>query len=147
MGASDLIYTTKEAITQHLEDTITTMIQAQNPNGKVDRQHFEDFGNYEYPSAFLNEVRDTPKRYARDLTKMVSMYTIILFDHSEAEELSTKLNSLVKLGKEALLESPTRGGIAYNTNIVSIDTDEGFLFPHCVAVFTVEVTYLTEIVS
>jgi hypothetical protein len=133
-------YGTREEVASSLELSLISVAGMK----KVDRQHFENFANYQYPSAFLNEVRDTRQAFLKNVIKVQGMYTAVLFDKSEAGDLSTKLNSLVNLGLTAILTDVTRGGKAYNTTVVAIDTDEGFMAPHCVAILTIQVLYLSQ---
>jgi hypothetical protein len=109
---------------------------------KVDRQHYEDFSNYEYPSCFVNDVRETREYVLKDLIKVLWTVVVVAFDMSESGDLSTKLNALLVKVKTAISADTTLNGQCYNVKIVSVDTDGGFMFPHCVGIFTLEIVYL-----
>lgn len=137
--ANALYFTTREAITAYLETALKNISGMK----KVDRQHYENFAEYDYPSAFLNEIRDTRRTHLLDIIEVKSLYTAIIFSKSETANLSTILNGLIQSGLTALLADQTCGGKAYSVDIQSVNTDEGFLAPHCAAIFMVEIMYLS----
>ncbi len=56
---------------------------------------------------------------------------------------STKLNKMIKDVRAALLEDPSIGGYAANSNIINITNDEGWLAPYVVAEISFRVQYLS----
>jgi hypothetical protein len=131
-------YGDKETMSWQLAQNLRAITGMQ----KVDRQHYENFANYAYPSAFLNDLRESRQYFLKDVIKVVWSVSIVAFDYSEGEGLSTKLNSLLKLVKAKIGSDPTLQGQCYTTKITSVDTDRGFLFPHCVGIFILEIMYL-----
>lgn len=134
----------KETMLAKLETNIGAIVVGARSMKKVDRQHYENFENYEYPSAFINDVREPRTPYLKDVVKVLWSVVVIVFDHSEGDDLSTKLNALIAATKAKLKSDTDLNGQAYTVKTVQIDTDEGFLFPHCVAIFTLEILYLSQ---
>jgi len=141
-----LAYTTAEAVASHLRGTILTVVDGDGVKMKeCDRQHMEKFDNYDYPSSFLNDVNRVRERLLKDVAKVTHSFAVVVFHRSEEGNLSTILNALVRDTVDKLTSDPTRGGIARNTRVARIDTDEGFLEPHCAAILQVEVVYLSQV--
>jgi hypothetical protein len=121
---------------------MATNLRAISGMQKVDRQHYENFSNYKYPSAFLNDLRESRQYFLQDVIKVTWSVAIVAFDYSEGEDLSTKLNALLKKVKTAIDADPTLQNQCYYVKIASVDTDRGFHFPHCVGIFILEIMYL-----
>ena len=69
--------------------------------------------------------------------------TIRCFHYGEKGfDSSTKLNKMIRDIKNALCLDVTRGGYAANTEIVSIESDQGITAPHIVAEIALRVNYL-----
>lgn len=139
-----LVYATAEEIGASLVLALKPGIVGNNALQRVDRQHAEDFNNAEYPSAFVNDVRREITRVLKDVVRVVHSFDIVVFNRSEEGDLATKINSLINDTSEALINDPTRGGIAYNTRIIRVVTDGGAYEPIYVAAFEVEVYYLAR---
>ena len=134
-------YTTKEAIAAKLYDKINAVSQFQN---RVERQYVE-VGTYEYPGVFINDVRETRRRVLKDAVHVVWTALLILYVFDEGTTLSTTLNSTLASLISAVKADPTLDNLVYNTKIIQVDTDEGFLRPHGVALLTTEVEFLTQV--
>jgi hypothetical protein len=111
---------------------------------RVDRQHYEDFDNYTYPSAFINDIRETRRGFLHDVWRVNWTVAIVAFDYSEAAVLSTKLNVLLKTIKTAVNNDYTLNGQAYSIVIDDVSTDAAIAFPHCVGLFSVSIMYLEK---
>lgn len=138
-----LIYATAEQIGENLRTTMLGIVGVNNPK-RVDRQHHEDFNNYAYPSCYINDVRRDITRILKDVILVKHTFDIIIFGRSEGGDMATLLNSLIDDSCGAIISDPTRGGFAYDTRIIRIDTDEGYYEPVYVAALAVEVYYLAR---
>lgn len=135
-----IYYGDKETMMARLEANIEAITGMQ----RVDRQHYEDFNNYAYPSAFINDIREDRTYILQDVVKVDWSVVVIAFDMSESENLDTKLNALTKLVKAKLHSDTTLNSKAYTLTIGGVDTDRGFMFPHCVAIFSLNIMYLEK---
>jgi hypothetical protein len=136
-----IYFGTREAIAAWLESALLGISGMK----RVDRQHMENFENYEYPSAFLNELRESRKYVCSDVLLITASYTVVIFSKSEDGNMSTLLNTLITQGLTALTSDGSAGGVAYGVEVASISTDQGFMEPHCAAIFMVNVSYLGQV--
>ena len=109
----------------------------------MDRQKQEIFGDYKYPLAFINDSSESRTYVLSDCIKVE--WTVVIVAYNLAGDTpSTVLNSLISIVKSGVESDITLGGNAYNTKIIRIDTDEGFAYPNCMALFTVVISYMSE---
>jgi|GEM_PF-5239438 len=138
-------YTTAEDVLLDLVADIKTVSVNGRTMKDCERHHQEDYENYEYPSSFLNDVRRDRMRFLQDVIKVTHTIVVVVFDYSEEGDLGTKLDALIRATVDKILDDVTRGTKVYNTKVVRVVTDEGFLEPHCVGILTLEVSYLSRV--
>jgi len=131
-------FATKEEVAAKLYDILA---DAAVGFKSVDRQ-YNEVGDYDYPSIFINDVREARNRKLKDVVLVTWNVVLVLYTYDEQATLSTTLNADIKKAIDAIKDDVTLGGLVYNTKITQIDTDEGFLRPHAVALLTLEITYL-----
>lgn len=132
-------YGTKEGIATDVYNSLVSLYAA----ARVERQYMEQ-GNYSYPAVFMNDMTEERTRYLKDVVLVKWTLALILFVYDEGSTLSTTLNTEIAKVCDKLNNDPTRGGIAYNTKILRVDTAEGFKIPHGVAIVSVEILYLSQ---
>ena len=109
----------------------------------VERQYVEK-GNYTYPSIFFNDIREARNRKLLDVVLIDWTVLIVVYVYDGGTTLSTTLNAAIAEALDAMKLDVTLGGKVYNVKVAQVDTDEGFLRPHGVALLTVTVTFLSE---
>jgi hypothetical protein len=134
-----LRYTTPEAVMAYLEARVR-LITGVNT---VERQRAERFENFEYPSAFINDVRRDRQVACYDLTKVTHTFAVIVFTRLESNMI-TGLNALVENAVTNILADPKCGGLTYSFDVTRVDTDSGVLHPLAAAIIMVEAVYLTR---
>lgn len=133
-----LVYTTPEAVFAKIE---TILIAAGFK--RVDRQHVEDFNNYEYPSAFLNDVTRNRIEVCQNVSHYNPHYGVIVaFTRDDTGSMQTTLNSLIATTISAFSADRTLGGLVTALRTKKVTTDQGYYAPHCVAIIPFEVEYL-----
>jgi len=130
-------YGTKETIITNVYNVLVSLYNSQT----VDRQYVEP-GNYGYPSIYINDTSQTRKRILKDVVLIEWTINLVLFVYDEGSTLSTTINTELDRVCDKLKDDPTRGGLAYNTEIERIDLE--FEKPHAVALFTIKVIYLGQ---
>lgn len=138
-------YTTAEDVLADLVTDIKAVVIGSETMKNCERHHQEDYENYEYPSSFLNDVRRDRTRYLQDVIKILHTVVVVVFDYSMEGDLGTRLDALIRATIDKILDDVTRGNKVYNTKVVRVVTDEGFLEPHCVGILTLELTYLSRV--
>jgi len=133
-------YTEKEPVAVALYGKLNAVSEFQS----VDRQYVE-MGDYDYPGVFINDVREVRRTVLKDVVHVLWTVLIVVFVFDDSLTLSTTLNAEIKRAIDALKVDVTLGvsGV-YNTRVLDVDTDEGFLRPHGVAMLTTEISYLTK---
>jgi len=134
-----LTFTTKEDVATALYNLFYSVSAFKH----VDRQYVEP-GNYEYPSVFINDVREDRRIVLQDVVDVLWRVTLLLFVYDDSATLSTTLNTEIKRVKDTIKGDPTLGGLVVTSKIVNVDTDEGFLRPHGLALIALELRYLTR---
>ena len=92
----------------------------------------------------MNDVREQRERKLLDVVLITWTVLLVLYIYDDSRTLSTTLNADIKKAKDIIKADVTLGGKVYNTRIIQIDTDEGFLRPHAAGLLTLEITYLSE---
>lgn len=79
--------------------------------------------------------------------RVVNWFTVLIRCIHNSErgmgDYSTKLNNMVRDVRRALAIDVTRGDYATNTEVIHVETDEGWLAPLITAEITVRVQYLS----
>ena len=113
-------YTTAEDVLADLVTDIKAVVIGSETMKNCERHHQEDYENYEYPSSFLNDVRRDRTRFLQDVIKVLHTIVVVVFDHSEAGDLGTKLDALIRATVDKILDDVTRGDKTYNTKVVRV---------------------------
>jgi len=132
-------YATKEQVAAKL----FSIFQAVSQLKFVDRQYIEP-GNYAYPGLFINDVREARDSRLKDVVLVTWSVLLVLYVYDDSATLSTTLNAEIKRLIDALKADVTLGGLTYNARVLQVDTDEGFLRPHGVALLTTELVLLSQ---
>lgn len=105
--------------------------------------NFEELSNAQYPAILIqtgaesrNDITIGDSRIRREGT-----ISYVLQGYVKSTSLDTARNQLIETIEEALDADRTRNGKALDTQIVSIDTDEGSIAPIGGVLVTVEVLY------
>jgi len=91
-------------------------------------------------------VVDGPESFTYFGKRVVNSFTVFirLFDRGEQGfAISDKMNKMITDVKTALVQDVERGGYASNTEIISIESDEGWIAPYIASQFTLRISYLT----
>lgn len=134
----------REDIAQNI---VTTLSAAKDPlNIKyVTRQPFEfnELSNAQYPAILVQTTSESRSDATIGDTSILRESTITyeLFGFVKSTEVDTARNELVETIEESLDADRTRGGLALDTQITNIETDEGVILPVGGVIVTVEVMY------
>jgi len=134
----------RELIAANIVTTLKTIIDNGRPKF-VTREpfDFEKLSNAQYPAVLVQtgtETRSDATLGADDGSREgVIDYTVICYIKSGT--IDTARNNLVTLLENALEADRTRGGYAKDTQVVSVQTDEGSIHPIGGVILTVRVLY------
>ncbi len=129
------------------KNIVTTLLAANDPlNIKyVTRQPFEfnELSNAQYPAILVQTTSEDRSDATIGDTSILRESTITyeLFGFVKSTEVDTARNELVETIEESLDADRTRGGLALDTQITNIETDEGVILPVGGVIVTVEVMY------
>lgn len=101
---------------------------------------FEKLSNAQFPAILVRTGRE--QRTDRNLDggrESTIDYTLVCYIKSS--QIDTARNALVAAVENKLSEDVTRGGYALDTQVVSIDTDEGTIHPIGGVIITARVLY------
>ena len=126
---------------------ITTLNAATSPvtAKKVTREpfDFEKLSNAQFPAVLVStstEARRDVTQGGPDITREASIDYLIT-GYVKAVSLDTARNQLIEMIEESLDVDRTRGGYAQDTQVVTIETDEGSIDPIGGVIVTVRVMY------
>lgn len=134
----------REDIAQNI---VRTLSDATSPlNVKyVTRQPFEfnELSNAQYPAIFVQTTSELRSDATIGDTSILRESTITyeLFGFVKSTQVDTARNELIETIEEALDADRTRSGLALDTQITNIETDEGITLPVGGVIVTVEVMY------
>ena len=135
----------REDIASNIATTITN-ISALTIK-KVTRQPFplEELSEQQYPAVLIQtqeETKEDQELGSGDKTRLATLdFLVSGFVKGSETNIDTARNQLIEVIEEALETDITRNGKALDTEVVSIETDAGTLFPYGGISMTVKVIY------
>jgi len=91
-------------------------------------------------------VLDGPEDFEYYGKRVVNSFMVLIRCIHKAErgfDYSTKINNMIKDIRHALVQDVERGGYASNTEIIHVETDEGWIPDRVTCEITVRIQYLT----
>lgn len=134
----------RETIAGHIITTLSAMTSPVTLK-KVTRDPFdyERLSNAQFPAAWVqsgDETREDISSGASVRRLGIISYRIIGF--VKGASIDTARNQLIEAIEESLESDRTRGGIAFDTQVTDVGTDEGTLDPIGGITMTVRVRYI-----
>ena len=104
---------------------------------------FNELSNAQFPAILIQTASETREdvTIGDDSIRREGVITYELVGYVKSTTIDTARNNLVETIEEALDVDRTRGGSALDTQIVSIETDEGAIAPVGGVIVTVNVMY------
>ena len=128
-------------------DIVTTLQAATTPITPkyVTREPFDfnELSNAQFPAILLQTANETREdvTIGDDQVRREGVITYQLVGYVKSSTIDTARNQLIETIEEALDVDRTRNGAALDTQIISIETDEGAITPVGGIIVTVEVMY------
>jgi len=123
---------TRENIASNIV-TVLTAISSPITLKKITRQPFEprDLSQQQYPCAWVESAEETREDIStNDGTRQGTVDFVIMgFVQGAESNIDTARNQLITAIETALDIDRTRDGNAKDTEVISIETDEGTIFP------------------
>lgn len=134
----------RESIAQNI---VTTLKAAKTPVdiNYVTREPFEfnELSNAQFPAILVQTTSEARADATIGDSSILRESTITyeLFGFVKSKNIDTARNELIETIEEALDADRTRGGYALDTQVISVDTDEGAIQPVGGVIVTIEVMY------
>jgi|TARA_Y100000034_G_scaffold135085_1_gene205622 hypothetical protein len=113
--------------------TVLTAISSPITLIKITRQPFDlnQLSQQQFPCAWVQTADETREDsdLGSDIREASIDFVIQGFTQSSETNIDTKRNELITTIETALDSDRTRGGYAKDTEVVSVETDEGIMFP------------------
>ena len=128
-------------------DIVTTLQATTTPVTPkyVTREPFEfsELSNAQFPAILVQTASETREdvTIGDDAIRREGIITYDLVGYVKSNAVDTARNQLIEAIEEALDTDRTRGGNALDTQIISIETDQGAIAPIGGIIVTVEVMY------
>ena len=136
---------TRENIASNL---VTVIGNVSSPNvRKVTRQPFEldELSQAQYPAVLIQtieETKDDQELGSGAKTRIATLeFGVTGYVKTNDDNIDTARNNLATAIETALESDITRSGNALDTEVISIETDAGTLFPYGAVLLTVRVMY------
>jgi len=139
----------REDIAAHIVSTLSA-VSSPITFGKVSREpiELEELSQQQFPAVFIStadETRDdiTIKNSGISRTGTIDyrIFGFVTNGSASTTNIDTKRNELVTTVETALDADRTRNGNALDTQVVSVETDEGSIFPYGGVILTVRCLY------
>tara|TARA_S200000501_G_C20460141_1_gene584779 strand:+ start:174 stop:623 length:450 start_codon:yes stop_codon:yes gene_type:complete len=139
----------REDIAAHIVSTLSA-VSSPITFGKVSREpiELEELSQQQFPAVFIStadETRDdiTIKNTGISRTGTIDyrIFGFVTNGSASTTNIDTKRNELVTAIETALDSDRTRNGNALDTQVVSVETDEGSIFPYGGVIITVRCLY------
>jgi len=114
---------------------------------KVTRQPFEldELSQQQYPAVLIQTIEETKEDQELGSGAKTRLNTLEFgitgFTKGSEDNIDTSRNNLASAIETALESDITRDGNALDTEVISIETDAGSLFPYGAVLITVRVIY------
>ena len=105
--------------------------------------NFNELSNAQFPAILVQTTRESRNdaTIGDDAITRSGTITYELIGYVKSTTIDSARNSLIETIEEALDADRTRGGVALDTQIVTIETDEGAIAPIGGVIVTVNVMY------
>jgi hypothetical protein len=127
---------------------VTTVSAVSSPSiKKVSRQPFplDELSQQQYPAVLIQTIEETKEDTelgSGAKTRIANLeFGITGYVKTNEENIDTARNNLASAIETQLESDITRGGNALDTEVISIETDAGSLFPYGAVLMTVRVMY------
>ncbi len=139
----------REDIAAHIVSTLSA-VSSPITFGKVSREpiELEELSQQQFPAVFIStadETRDdiTIKNSGISRTGTIDyrIFGFVTNGSTSTTNIDTKRNELVTIVETALDADRTRNGNALDTQVVSVETDEGSIFPYGGVILTIRCLY------
>lgn len=134
----------RESVASNLVTTLQSATTPVTPK-YVTREPFEfnELSNAQFPAILVQTASESRQdvTIGDDGITREGVITYDLIGYVKSTTIDTARNSLIETIEEALDVDRTRGGNALDTQIVSIETDQGAIAPVGGIIVTVEVMY------
>ena len=127
---------------------VTTVNAISSPSiKKVSRQPFplDELSQQQYPAVLIQTIEETKEDQelgSGAKTRIANLeFGITGYVKTNEDNIDTARNNLASAIETQLESDITRGGNALDTEVISIETDAGSLFPYGVVLMTIKVIY------
>jgi len=127
---------------------VTTVNAISSPSiKKVSRQPFplDELSQQQYPAVLIQTIEETKEDQelgSGAKTRIANLeFGITGYVKTNEDNIDTARNNLASAIETQLESDITRGGNALDTEVISIETDAGSLFPYGAVLMTIRVTY------
>lgn len=131
----------RESIANNIVTTLNNVLQIR----KVTREpiDFDKLSNAQFPAVLVrtdSEIRQDATIGATDVLREATV-TYVLAGYTKTKPIDTARNNLIELIEEALDVDRTRGGHALDTQVTSVEVDDGSIDPIGGVLITIEIPY------
>ena len=137
------------SVRENIASNLVTTVQAVSSptNKKVSRQPFplDELSQQQYPAVLIQTIEETKEDQelgSSARTRIATLeFGITGYVKTNEDNIDTARNNLASAIETQLEVDITRNGNALDTEVISIETDAGSLFPYGAVLMTVRVTY------
>ena len=137
------------SVREDIASNLVTTVQAVSSPSikKVSRQPFplDELSQQQYPAVLIQTIEETKEDQelgSGAKTRIANLeFGITGYVKTNEDNIDTARNNLASAIETQLESDITRGGNALDTEVISIETDAGSLFPYGAVLMTVRVTY------
>jgi len=137
------------SVRENIASNLVTTVQAVSSPSikKVSRQPFplDELSQQQYPAVLIQTIEETKEDSelgSGAKTRIANLeFGITGYVKTNEDNIDTARNNLASAIETQLESDITRGGNALDTEVISIETDAGSLFPYGAVLMTVRVMY------
>ena len=137
------------SVREHIASNLVTTVQAVSSPSikKVSTQPFplDELSQQQYPAVLIQTIEETKEDQelgSGAKTRIANLeFGITGYVKTNEDNIDTARNNLASAIETQLESDITRGGNALDTEVISIETDAGSLFPYGAVLMTVRVMY------
>lgn len=134
---------TKEEIMNHLGTAMSAITGIKFV--EYQKKYDSDMKANKCPGVYINDVRIDKEKILEDVVKNTFQVGIVGFVYAlSGQVLSTVLNTFMEQVKDAVIGDRSRGGKAYDTKIILIETDAGSRYPQGMFVVMLSVVFFSD---
>jgi len=137
------------SVRENIASNLVTTVQAVSSPSikKVSRQPFplDELSQQQYPAVLIQTIEETKEDQelgSGAKTRIANLeFGITGYVKTNEDNIDTARNNLASAIETQLESDITRGGNALDTEVLSIETDAGSLFPYGAVLMTIRVIY------